>query len=209
MAMTYASLKADVTAYVERGTATNDPIFASQLPSLINITEKKISRELKIQGFLKSVVSTMQVGVAVYPKPDRWRETQTINFGVGTGNNTRTPLLFRSYEYLRWFWPDQTATAVPQFWGDYDYGHFIISPTPDVAYPFEVTYFEMPEELSDSVQTNWITEYAPQLLLYGTLIEASSFLKSDERLPLWQSQYDRAAQALSGEDTRKFNGQPL
>ena len=58
--------------------------------------------------------------------------------------------------------------------------------------------------LDESVQTNWITEYAPQLLLYGTLVEATPFLKNDERIPVWQSMYDRAAAMLNGEDLAKI-----
>jgi len=69
---------------------------------------------------------------------------------------------------------------------------------------FEILYYELPPLLDDAVQTNWLTDYAPQLLLYGTLLEATSFLKNDERLPTWQVQYDRAAQMLQGEDLAKI-----
>jgi hypothetical protein len=58
--------------------------------------------------------------------------------------------------------------------------------------------------LDDVVQTNWLSEYAPQLLLYGTLLEATPFLKNDERIPVWQSMYDRAAAMLNGEDLAKI-----
>ena len=58
--------------------------------------------------------------------------------------------------------------------------------------------------VDEGVQTNWITEYAPQLLLYGTLVEATPFLKNDERIPVWQSMYDRAAAMLNGEDLAKI-----
>jgi hypothetical protein len=73
-----------------------------------------------------------------------------------------------------------------------------------VAYPFEILYYELPPLLDDVTQTNWLTEYAPQLLLYGTLLEATPFLKNDERITTWQNYYDRAAGMLNGEDLAKI-----
>jgi hypothetical protein len=108
------------------------------------------------------------------------------------------------YEYLRSYWPDASQTDTPLFYSDYDYSHWLFAPTPDAEYPFEILYYELPPLLDESVQTNWITEYAPQLLLYGTLVEATPFLKNDERIPVWQSMYDRAAAMLNGEDLAKI-----
>jgi hypothetical protein len=144
------------------------------------------------------------VGQSVYAKPDRWRDTVSINIGTGTNNANRTALFTRVYEYLRSYWPNESLTATPLFYSDYDYSHWLIAPTPDQAYPFEVLYYELPPLLDDSIQTNWLTEYAPQLLLYGALLEATPFLKNDERIGTWQQYYDRAAAMLNGEDLAKI-----
>ena len=203
--MTFTTLQQDVRRYLERGTTyASDPVVFEQIPRLINLAERRIARELKIQGFINVVSGTLQAGVAVYDKPDRWRDTVSINIGTGANNNTRKVLFARVYEYLLSYWPDRTATAQPIFYSDYDYSHWLIAPTPDAAYPFEVLYYELPPLLDDAVQTNWLTEYAPQLLLYGTLLEATPFLKNDERIPVWQNMYDRAAAMLNGEDLAKI-----
>ncbi len=203
--MTFTTLQQDVRRYLERGTTyASDPVVFEQIPRLINLAERRIARELKIQGFINVVSGTLQAGVAVYDKPDRWRDTVSINIGTGTNNNTRKVLFSRAYEYMLSYWPDRTATAQPIFYSDYDYSHWLISPTPDAAYPFEVLYYELPPLLDDAVQTNWLSEYAPQLLLYGTLLEATPFLKNDERIPVWQNMYDRAAAMLNGEDLAKI-----
>jgi hypothetical protein len=203
--MTFTTLQQDVRRYLERGTTyASDPVVFEQIPRLINLAERRIARELKIQGFINVVSGTLQAGVAVYDKPDRWRDTVSINIGTGTNNNTRKVLLSRAYEYMLSYWPDRTATAQPIFYSDYDYSHWLISPTPNADYPFEVLYYELPPLLDDAVQTNWLSEYAPQLLLYGTLLEATPFLKNDERIPVWQNMYDRAAAMLNGEDLAKI-----
>ena len=203
--MTFETLKQDVQRYLERGsTYASDPIVYEQIPRLINLAERRIARELKVQGFIAVVSDTLVVGQSVYAKPDRWRDTVSINIGTGTNNANRTPLFTRVYEYLRSYWPNESLTSTPLFYSDYDYAHWLIAPTPDQAYPFEVLYYELPPLLDDSIQTNWLTEYAPQLLLYGTLLEATPFLKNDERIATWQQYYDRAASMLNGEDLAKI-----
>jgi hypothetical protein len=204
-AMTFTTLKQDVQRYLERGaTLASDPVVFEQIPRLINLAERRIARELKIQGFINVVTGTLAAGQSVYPKPDRWRDTVSINIGTGPTMNNRKILFTRDYEYLRSYWPDAAETDLPVFYSDYNYSHWLIAPTPDDDYPFEILYYELPPLLDDSVQTNWITEYAPQLILYGALMEATPFLKNDERIPVWQQMYDRAAAMLNGEDLAKI-----
>ena len=114
---TFTSLKEDVRRYLERGTTITDPTFADELPRMINNAERKIATELKVQGFTNVVTGTLIEGQSVYSKPDRWRETISINIGTGTGNNTRKVLFTRDYDYLRTYWPDPTQTDEPRAYG--------------------------------------------------------------------------------------------
>lgn len=203
--MTFDTLKQDVQRYLERGaTLASDPVVFEQIPRLINLAERRIARELKVQGFINVVTTTLNAGQSVYDKPDRWRDTVSINIGTGANNTRRKALFTRDYEYLRAYWPDEAETSEPVFYADYDYTHWLIAPTPDVAYPVEILYYELPPLLDDVTQTNWLTEYAPQLLLYGTLLEATPFLKNDDRIGVWQQMYDRSASMLNGEDLAKI-----
>ena len=196
--MTYDSLLQDMRRYLERGfTAESDEIVYEQLPRLITLAERRIARELKVQGFIRAVTTPLQVGVAVYLKPDRWRDTVSMTLDG-------TPIASRSYEYLRNYWPDEASTGAPEFYADYDYQHWLITPTPATAQTLEVLYYEQPRFLGDDFQTNWLTEYAPDLLLYAALLEAAPFLKKDERIQTWQGMYDRSAQALNGEDLKRI-----
>tara|TARA_R110000868_G_scaffold42836_2_gene144501 strand:+ start:2262 stop:2906 length:645 start_codon:yes stop_codon:yes gene_type:complete len=199
---TFTTLQEDLRRYLERGfTLESDQIVYEQLPRLINLAERRIARELKVEGLINVLTGTLSPGLAVYPKPDRWRSTVSFNFGIGNDYNQLFP---RSYEYVRSYWPDRSQTDVPLFYAEYDYNNWIIAPTPDEAYPFEVLVYQILPLLDDANQTNWLTEYAPQVLLYASLLEATPFLKNDERVGLWQQMYDRAAQALNGEDLSKI-----
>lgn len=202
-AMTFTSLQSDIRNYLERG-GTTDPIVYEQIPRLITLAERRIARELKVQGFQTVVTTFLTPSVAVYAKPDRWRDTISMNIGTGAGFNEHTSIYARSYEYLRRYWPNETETDQPEFYADYNYTHWVIAPTPDLAYPIEILYYELPALLDSTVQTNWLTEYAPNLLLYGALVEATPFVKDDQRVQLWQTYYDRALGALNNEDMQKI-----
>ncbi|CAB4144916.1 hypothetical protein UFOVP468_77 [uncultured Caudovirales phage] len=203
--MTFTTLQQDVRRYLERGaTLAEDAIVYEQIPRLINLAERRIARELKIQGFINVVTDTLIVGQSVYQKPDRWRDTVSINIGTGDSYNVRKFLFTRDYEYLRSYWPDESLTEEPVFYADYNYTNWLILPPPDEVYPFEVLYYELPVLLDDANQTNWLTDYAPQVLLYASLLEATPFLKNDDRIPVWQQMYDRSAAMLNGEDLAKI-----
>ena len=98
--MTYDSLLVDVRRYLERGfTQESDQIVYDQLPQLITMGERRIARELKIEGFIRAVTTPLVSGVAVYAKPDRWRDTVSMTVdGV--------PICARAYEYIKNYWPD-------------------------------------------------------------------------------------------------------
>jgi len=200
--MTFNSLQVDLRRYLERGfTLADDPYVYEQLPRLINMAERRIARDLKIQGFIVAVTTPLTNGVATYQKPNRWRDTISMTVSSGT---SMSPVFTRSYEYCRNYWPDETQTGQPEFYADYDYTHWLIVPTPNAAYDLEVLYYELPALLDDAQQTNWLTEYAPNLLLYGALLEATPFLKNDERITTWQNFYQAAANALNQEDLKKI-----
>lgn len=201
--MTYTSLIGDLQAYLERG-QTTDPAVYNQLPKLIENAQRRIARSIKILGFQQAVTSTFVPGTAVLPKPDRWRETISFNFGnynpISLQYTVRTLIVPRSYEFIRSFWPDDTATGQPQYFADYNYNNWIFAPTPDQAYPFEVLYWELPALLDAVNQQNWLTQYAPEVLLYSSLLECTPFLKDDGRIPTWEGLYQQGMQALSNED---------
>lgn len=189
--MTYDSLVQDLKTYCER----DDPPFTEQIPRFIFLAENRIASEDKPLGFLRTVVG--QTSGALLQKPVRWRKTKSLSLLVG---GQRKYLFSRGYEYLRTFWPDQNQVDVPHYYADYDYEHYLIAPTPNQGYEFELQYYELPQPLSSVNQTNWTTRYAPQLILYASLMEAMPFLKTSERIPEFQGLYDRALSGIIKED---------
>jgi hypothetical protein len=191
--MTYDSLVADVATYLER----TDTATLEKIPTFVMLAEQIIASQIKFLGNLTVQSSNMVAGNPVIDKPARWRKTVSMNVTVA---GKRQPVLLRRYEYLREYWPDPTNTDVPKFYTDYDYTHWMVAPTPTTNYTFEVLYYERAQPLDSSNQSNWFTQYAPQALLYGSLLQAMPFLKNDNRVQLWQGMYKQAMDVLTSED---------
>ena len=191
--MTYDSLVENIQSYLER----NDTATLDKIPLFIMLAEQVIASKIKFLGNLTVNTSNMVANNAVIAKPARWHKTVSMNITVA---GEREPVLLRKYEYLRNYAPDPTATGIPKYYADYDYTNWLVAPTPAVAYAFEVLYYERVQPLDSTNQTNWFTIYAPQALLYGSLLQAMPFLKNDERLPMWQAQYDAIMTTLAEED---------
>ncbi len=193
--MTYDSLVASLEAYLQR----HDTLVTDNIPQFIGFAQQRIPRELKLLGFRTEVTGTFNGSTltsGIMQKPADWRKTIAFYVGTGTDNNTHTPILERDYDYIRTIYPDASVTGTPRFYGDADYNHWLIQPTPSEAFPFKIPYYSTLTYLDASTQTNWLTINAPDLLLYASLLEAVPFLKVDERIPVWQGYYNAAKQAL-------------
>ncbi len=199
--MTYNSLVESIIRWVIRD---SDSALAAEIPRMIDTTERKVARALKTLLSVRYAASTMQADVSIYVKPNRWLETVSMEIGTSVGNNTSVQLVSRTYETIKQIYPDITDTGVPKYFSDFEFNQLFVGPTPDAAYPYQLAYYERPEPLGVDTQTNWLTENAPDLMLYGVLLETGPFLINDERIKMWQDMYDRKLVELVGEDARRL-----
>jgi hypothetical protein len=193
--MTYDSLTSTVLQYLER----QDAAVVNAIPTFITLCEFEIAQEIKTLGQLQVVNATMNINNPVIVKPARWRKT--VSMTIDTGTSTQ-PVYLRKYEYLRNYWPNETQTGLPLYYADTDYEHWYVAPTPSLAYNFEVLYYERIAPLSSTNQTNWLTQNAPNAMLYGTLLQAMPFLKNDAR-QVFQQKYTEAITSLKVEDVAR------
>lgn len=203
MAMTYDSLVANIQSYLQRVDTTT----INQIPTFIFLAEHQCAVDIESLGLEQYVNGQFIPGIdggAVIAKPARWRRTIAFNYGQGVNNNSRKNLKTRGYEFLIDYWPDRTQTAPPEYYADYGFTHWLVAPTPDQAYPFEIAYLELPQPLSVNVQTNWLTNYAPQVLLYGSLLQAQGFVRNPEMIPIWQQWYEKGVAALNKQDKQRI-----
>lgn len=197
--MTYDSLVQDLKSYLQR----TDTLIVNQIPQFINLAQIRIPREMKLLGFRQEVTglfSGTTLTTGIMPKPSDWRKTISFYVGTGTNNNVHTPVFERDYDYIRTIYPDPSVTGIPNFFGDADYDHWLVQPTPSSSLPYKIPYYATLTLLDETTQTNWLTLNAPDLLLYASLLEAVPFLKVDERIPIWQGLYTNAKLALQAQE---------
>lgn len=208
--LNYTTLVQNIRDYLERGgSMATDQTVTEQIPWFINNAERKIAQILKLQGQIEVLVDPvgLPAGVAVITKPDRWRQTVAMQYGSGSGNNSYTPLFPRSYEFIRAYWPDDSivdAAQPPLFYSDYDLTHWLVGPTPAVTFPLESTVYCQPPLLDEVTQTNFWTDYTPNLLLYSSLLESAPFLKADDRIATWTNLRDFELSTLVPQDLQKI-----
>ena len=98
---------------------------------------------------------------------------------------------------------DVNFTGQPKYWANWDATTLIVAPTPNVAYTAEMWYDETAERLGNGAgttsTTTFISNNAPEVLLYGTLSEAFSYLKNDKDMQLYTQKFQTALQAFANE----------
>jgi len=96
-----------------------------------------------------------------------------------------------------------TDTGQPKYWANWDATNLMLAPTPDQVYTIEMWYDETPERLGDGTggtsTTTFISNNAPEVLLYGTLAETFSYLKNGQDMQLYTQKFQTALQAFANE----------
>ncbi len=195
--LTYDSLTSLVLQYLER----SDTAVVNFIPTAITMAEFEIAQEIKTLGQMIVADGTMNIGNPIIAKPARWRKTVSMTLAA---SGAKQPMFLRKLEYLNTYAPDVTATGTPLYYADYDYDHWFVAPTPSSAFAFEALCYTRLEPLSSSNQTNWLTQNAPNAMLFGTLKQTAPFLKDDSRLTVWAQLFTEAMTALKTEDTLRL-----
>jgi hypothetical protein len=174
---TFAGLKATIADYLNRDDLT------AVIPSFITIAEAKFNRKLRTRQMIKR--ANGQIETAFFAYPSDW--LQAKEFQLNTNPIVRLQFVTEAYgdelkanRYVSIGQPAYYTITGTQL-------EFI--PAPDATYSAELTYYAKIPALSDSNTSNWLLAYAPDLYLYGALLEAAPYLKDDERLAVWSQMY--------------------
>ena len=100
----------------------------------------------------------------------------------------------KDVSFLRDFTPSPSTTGLPKYYTDFGDSTFMLAPTPDSNYTFELHYFYRPASLTAGLEngTTWLSDNAPNALLYGSLVEAAVYLKNDSDIAVFQSKFSEA-----------------
>ena len=190
MAWTYTTLKTAIQDYLQ----TTESSFVSNLPTFITQAEERILRTAQLPDFKKNVTANVSNGNQYLAIPSDFLS----QYSMAIDNSGYEYLLFKDTNFIREVSPDVTVTGVPKYYGIFDDSNFILGPTPNSNYFVELHYLYKPSSISvDPSGTSWLGTNAENSLLYGSLIEAYTYLKGDpDLMSLYQSKFDESLAQL-------------
>ena len=191
MAYTYTTLKTAIQDYVQ----STETTFVSQLARFILNAEERILKECQLDVFRKSSQGTASSGNAYLAKPSDFLAQNSLSVINGSSKEF---LLYKQATMLQDYTPNPATTGVPEYYADWDQDTFLLAPTPDSGYTMELHYFYRPQSITVSSNgTSWLGTNAELALLYGSLVEAYTFLKGEpDLLGLYNQRYGEALQWL-------------
>jgi hypothetical protein len=183
-----------------------DADFVAQIPAFITYGVTQISKDLEILGAVQVIEGVFTPDNPVFTKPTLW--LNNVRFSVFSGeNNSETFVTNRSYPTAVEYQNEANQTGLPQYYADWDAEHWLISPTPDQAYRYQVSYFRQFLPLDPTEQTNWLTQNDPISLLLACLVQASIWTGNADMLAMVQQQYITSIGSLIARDKSRMTDQ--
>ena len=200
--MTLAELKTLIQSYVENDETT----FVATLDDMILNVEERIFELIQFDFFRKNVEGSLTAGSRFLTAPDDF----VLSFSLAAidSNGDYHYLNKKHPSFMQEYAPDPTDTSdrgLPLYYGDFDKNlntglqesTLIVSPVPDENYEVELHYLHKPTSLTSQTTGTWISKNARNALLYGSLIEASTFMKGEPEIQvLYESRFGQEIQRL-------------
>ena len=174
MSFTLTTLKQSVQDWTENDETT----FVNELDFFIKNAEERIFKTVDLDYFRKNVEGTTTTSNKFLQKPTDYMATFSLSV-ISSGSNIF--LLQKDVNFIQEYQPDPTVTGIPKYYAQFDVNNFILAPTPNADLAVELHYYYRPTSLTtDPNGTTWISTNAPDALLYGTLVEAYTFMKGEK-----------------------------
>jgi len=186
--MNYTQLVAEIQNYVE------DTFTTEIINTFITQAEQRIYNVVQLPALRKNVTGSLTAGNKYLAMPSNW--LATFSLAVINANNEYLYLLNKDVNFIRQSYPDTDAEyyGEPQYYAVFDNNSFIVGPTPDASYDVELHYFYYPESITTTVSgTTWLGDNFSSTLLYGSLLEAYTYMKGEaDVIAQYQKRYDEA-----------------
>jgi len=179
--------------------------FDAYIPTAIDLAEELLFRELELPDLETKYTGNLTQDNNTLAKPTGYKFGNYFKIVVSGSN---VILKKRRDDYIQDYWPDPTVSGVPKYYADSSVSNFIIAPTPDDSYEYELKVTVPPTKLSVSNQTNYFVNECQDLLFYACMIEMSRFMKAWSEIEKWASVYapSRDDWNLNAARTRRDDG---
>ena len=206
--MNYAELFSQIQSYTENqfpefylanGSTIN---VTTQINTFIEQAEERIYNTVQIPSLRKNVTGNCSSTSKYLACPNDYLSTYSL--AVIKADGTYEYLLNKDVNFIRQAYPDPTDTGLPRYYAlfgsrlnDPNELTFILGPTPDAAYGAELHYFYYPESIVNA-STSWLGDNYSPALLYGSLVEAYTYMKGEpDLLVTYNTKYQEALGQLN------------
>ena len=191
MAYTFTTLKTAIQDYTQNAETT----FVSQLSRFIINAEERILKECQLDVFRKNVQGSVSSSNKYLTKPTDFLAPFSLSI-ISSSSNVF--LLYKHVTFIQDYTPNPATTGEPMYYADWDDTTFVVAPTPDSGYTAELHYFYRPTSITASADgTSWLGTNGELALLYGSLVEAYTFMKVDQDLmQLYNARFQESLQWL-------------
>jgi hypothetical protein len=200
--MNYTQLVQSIQDY----TQNEETSFVSNIPNFVQQAEERINRSIMLPELRKNATASTTADNKYLARPSDF--LAVFSLAVIDGDGDYTYLLDKDVNFIREAYPSASTTGLPLYYSQFDgdstgtEGNFILGPTPDDDYDVELHYYYDPESIV-TAGTSWYGDNAEAALLYGSLIEAYTYMKGENDLVgLYTQRYNEAMGQLTGLDIR-------
>ena len=203
--MNYSELFETIKGYVENdfpntswtgsdGSSVVTLTSAEQINTFIQEAEQRIYNTVQLLDLRKNVTGNVTSGNKYLSVPSDWLANFSLAVIDATGRYEY--LLNKDVSFIRQSFPNPSTTGIPTHYAYFDENSYILGPTPDANYAVELHYFYYPESIV-TAGTTWLGENFDSVLLYGSLLEAYTFMKGEaEIIANYQQRYNEALAML-------------
>ena len=203
--MNYAALSAAIQDY----TQNYETEFVANIPVFIKQAEQRIYNSVQFPSLRKNVTGSVSASNKYLSCPNDFLSVYSLAVITGvTGGNLNTGsyeyLLNKDVNFIRQAYPSPNDTGTPKYYALFgptvsgavisDELSFILGPTPDAAYDVELHYYYYPESITVAADgQTWLGDNFDTVLLYGSLVEAYTFMKGEnDMMALYDTKYKEA-----------------
>jgi len=202
--MNYSELVQLVQDYTEN----NETSFVSNIPNFVRQAEERVFRTIMLPELRKNATANTTAGNQYIARPPDF--LAVFSFAVVDGSGNYSYMVDKDVNFIREAYPASSTQGLPKYYSQFDGdfttpqspGNFLLGPTPNAAYVVELHYYYDPPSIVTS-GTSWLGDNAETVLLYGTLIEAYTYMKGEQDLiAQYTERYREALGQLGGVSIR-------
>jgi len=192
MSYTFTTLKQAIQDYTQNSETT----FVNNLDNFIKNAEERLLKLIELDYFRKNVSASMTSSNQFLSVPSDYLASFSLSFT--NSSSEKVFLLQKDVNFIQEFNPNSATTGEPRYYSTFDVNNFILAPTPNDNYGVELHYYYRPQSITATADgTSWFGDNAPDALLYGSLIEAYTFMKGEaDVMAMYQNRFVEAAQRL-------------